>query len=546
MRVPHLPPLYYLHNFQLVHEWVWQHSADLLDESQQALSVAFRSLPEHAQALLVRLFMRKGLWFRTDKWQYPEITDIPDALSRLSHAAWVFRPACLPVEQVGPLLTVPELRQHFMSLNLSGRKAQMLDVLQQAFPDGLPSTLPIVQLSDSAQHWAQRLLLLFFGNTHQDWTQFVLSDLGLHRYEQVRFSAGSRAFQTLAEVRAYEQLAACRQSAAQASEQDRPELLSHLVAAVQALDVDSAWLAERKSKTLFVLGQWAEKNGSHLALAAQAYAASQWPMAGLRHVRVLERLGKYQQAWHHAQALLDRSPPEAIVQKLIRILPRLQKQLTGQQPYRVSSPFRPQQDSLTLNADAPQCSIEAQVQAHYQQPDSPVYYVENTLIQALFALWCWDALFEPVAGAFFHPYQRGPADIYSPDFYERRKNSFDQAWGTLDNGQYKNLILARWQSKHGLQCHWVQWSSLSTELLVLALNCVPADHLRVMFKRLLMDLRENRSGLPDLIRFWPEHERYEWIEVKGPGDRLQDNQLRWLQYFSQHHIPARVCYVRWA
>jgi hypothetical protein len=35
------------------------------------------------------------------------------------------------------------------------------------------------------------------------------------------------------------------------------------------------------------------------------------------------------------------------------------------------------------------------------------------------------------------------------------------------------------------------------------------------------------------------------VEVKGPGDRIQDNQQRWLEYFAQHQIPAEVYYVRW-
>ena len=60
---------------------------------------------------------------------------------------------------------------------------------------------------------------------------------------------------------------------------------------------------------------------------------------------------------------------------------------------------------------------------------------------------------------------------------------------------------------------------------------------------MLLDWRDNRAGLPDLIRFLPALDWYELIEVKGPGDRLQDNQRRWLAYFEQHGIPARVCHV---
>ena len=54
------------------------------------------------------------------------------------------------------------------------------------------------------------------------------------------------------------------------------------------------------------------------------------------------------------------------------------------------------------------------------------------------------------------------------------------------------------------------------------------------------------DDLPDLVRFWPAERRYELIEVKGPGDRLQDNQIRWLEYCAQHGMPVRVLDVRWA
>ncbi len=51
--------------------------------------------------------------------------------------------------------------------------------------------------------------------------------------------------------------------------------------------------------------------------------------------------------------------------------------------------------------------------------------------------------------------------------------------------------------------------------------------------------------MPDLIQFWPAEGRYRMIEVKGPGDRLQDNQRRWLDFFAAHDIPVSVCHVQW-
>jgi hypothetical protein len=66
-----------------------------------------------------------------------------------------------------------------------------------------------------------------------------------------------------------------------------------------------------------------------------------------------------------------------------------------------------------------------------------------------------------------------------------------------------------------------------------------------IWERMLFDLKENRRGFPDLIAFGGNTGEYCMIEVKGPGDALQDSQKRWLRYFSAQHIPAQVAWVEW-
>ena len=96
----------------------------------------------------------------------------------------------------------------------------------------------------------------------------------------------------------------------------------------------------------------------------------------------------------------------------------------------------------------------------------------------------------------------------------------------------------------------MHWAIVDEPLVELALTCIPAVHLRLCFERLLGDLKANRAGLPDLIQFMPDapvgEPRYRMIEVKGPGDRLQDNQRRWLTFFHRHAMPVAVCYVSWS
>jgi hypothetical protein len=79
----------------------------------------------------------------------------------------------------------------------------------------------------------------------------------------------------------------------------------------------------------------------------------------------------------------------------------------------------------------------------------------------------------------------------------------------------------------------------------MALDCIPAAHVKKWCERILADIKINRTGFPDLIQFWPAERRYKMIEVKGPGDRLQDNQLRWIDYCAAHDMPVAVCYLQW-
>jgi hypothetical protein len=82
---------------------------------------------------------------------------------------------------------------------------------------------------------------------------------------------------------------------------------------------------------------------------------------------------------------------------------------------------------------------------------------------------------------------------------------------------------------------------LSPELIHLALSSIPASDLLAVFRRLLIDLRNNRSGFPDLILF--QQGSYQLVEVKGPGDRLQINQERWFRFFTQNNMPASIANV---
>ena len=558
-----LPPhrLYYLHNFVRALDWLRTRYADVLGAPEQDFFARFAQLPEPAQALLVRLVMRRGPWFRAGKLAYDEIGDIHTAAAPLLALGWLDATAPMALAELFALHTHREVAALFAAPGphpaqpKSLTKAALLQALQPHHATAQPyrqwhpaSTEAVWRVAQGVTALCTRLRLMFFGNLHQGWSEFVLADLGLFQYEVVPFDAQSRAFQCRADVDHYLALHALRQAL-----DDGAERTPLLAAALQAT-TPNPWLERRRAKLLMRLGQACEK-AADWPLAEQAYAHSQHPGARHRRIRVHERMGRHADAL--ALALQAQAAPESDEesQRLTRMLPRLHR-AAGVQAGAVVRPKKPARQAvaqqttqtLTLPHPGPTTSVEWALRQHWHTDEAPVFYTENALINSLFGLLCWPAMFAPLPGAFFHPFQGAPTDLNAPDFVERRAALFSECLLALEDGRYRALIRERFGTKHGRQSPHVFWGALSEPLLELALHCIPAAHLRLFFERLLQAPVAHRSGLPDLVRFWPTRpveQRYELVEVKGPGDKLQDNQIRWLQYCHAHGLPASVCHVRW-
>ncbi len=538
-------PFYYLNNFRQVLDWLELRYADVMSETEHGFIRDFNALPRPSQGLLVRMVMRKGVHFRAGKLGYAEIGDIAQAAAPLLKAGWLDEHAQLTMAEVFDLLLKAEILQAFGAHieQPKGRKDDWLPLLAEQFcePRSLRGWAPMLDerlFSLTIMDLCDRLRLMFFGNLYQDWSEFVLADLGIFTYEKVEFCAESRGLRSREDVDACLFLHDCQLRF------EAGEALDTLVAQVAALHFDNPWLQRRRGKVLFQIGQYCERSGE-FALALEVYRDCAYPGARLRMIRVLERCAEYALALELGE-LAQQAPQSAAEQQgLQRMLPRLRRKLGG--PPLKRAVARPvERLDLHLPRTDPALSVEYHVQAHLHDADGPVHYVENSLINSLFGLLCWPAIFAPLPGAFFHPFQRGPVDLLNEDFQLRRAELFQTCFAQLDDGRYADTIRQRFVEKWGIQSPFVFWGALNEALLEQALACLPAEHLKHWFQRLLLDIKANRAGMPDLIQFWPQHKTYRMIEVKGPGDRLQDNQLRWLEFCHEHQMPVAVCYVQWA
>jgi hypothetical protein len=362
--------------------------------------------------------------------------------------------------------------------------------------------------------------------------------LGVFKYEAVPFSIDSRPFGTRCDIENFYALYECRRRL------HEEEPLQEVLAQVPKVSLQHEWLEGRRAKLLFQIARQHERSGNQ-AEALTLYLGCRHPGARLRAIRSLEIAGRHRDALALAARAQELPESSAEAQKLERIGKRLERKVgLPATSRRVAA--RPARIDLIVPPPCGGESVEQIAREHLAASDAPVYYVENGLINSLFGLLCWDAIFAPVSGAFFHPFQFGPMDLFSGTFRARRADAFEACLDALEANTYAARIWTTFSVKNGTQSPFVAWGLLTDELLDLALRCIPAADLRGYFERLLDNLSENRSGLPDLVQFWPGERRYRMVEVKGPGDRLQDNQLRWMEFCTQHHISVAVCHVRWA
>lgn len=502
-------PFYYLHNFQVMLETLQARDGDLLAPQELQFIETFSRLGTPQRALLVRMIMRAGPLFRADRLAYSEIGDTGVAIQPLIQMGWVDDTPTLTLAELFRLFSKAQVAAY---LGLDARTARQSKAVLMA---GLEARLAEPQPHEVCRlalgtvyalrigKLCDRLVLMFFGNFRQDMSEFVLADLGVFRYENAWSLAPSRPFSRRSHVDDFHRLYECREMLHEGRD------LAGIDAAMPPCIVGCDWLEERRQKLKFQIAREFERAGD-CARALELYSGCTYREAPGR----LERL-------------------RAAADGTLRV-----------RRHRVAVPTF----ELAIERPRDGSSVEYGVRDYlleHEGEGSEVHYVENGLINSLFGLLCWPAIFAPIPGAFFHPFQYGPADISSAGFFQRRSKEFGACFEELERGTYQETILQRFTEHYGIASPFVAWGLVDEPLLRMAFECIPAEHLALWFKWMVRDIRANKAGFPDLVQFWPRERRYRLIEVKGPGDRLQDNQVCCLGYMLEHAMPVSVCRVRW-
>ncbi|WP_394205835.1 VRR-NUC domain-containing protein [Shewanella waksmanii] len=553
---------YYVDNFNYVLDHVCKRYQDLFEPSFSHYVSNYQKLTLDGKRLLTRLCMRTGQWYEVCQLNYGEISCLDTAISELTATELVMQTSDVPVEVLASKLTVKRLKTlladafNISNKQLSGLKKPQLSELLISQAE-LQPTQRLAHFLDSSwlelqcQTEFDLLLLMFFGNGYQDLTQFVVAELGLQRFYPYQIDQQKRLFEHWHAVVQVQRLS---------------ELLEDFEAQRRQMKLEDIKIFEGKSQL----------NPDSVAVALTGL--SQYYLAKLRFniARDYERKGFYRDAQELYQQLDSTHATERIarihfaeanysqalaeIDKVLELadLPAQQRLVFQRLQYRCQRKLaidvvKPEVDvkkiDIKLSAQQQQAfklgteSVEQQVVAHYQQRGLIAVHIENRLFCGLFGLYFWDIIFAPVKGAFQHPFQSAPSDMYRQDFIGHRSELIEQRLAQLQTHAPEARINQAYEQYFGYINDWVDWKSVDISLLNQLLISVDRDFLNALFRYFLQSLKNHRSGLPDLFVYRENQPGFELIEVKSPTDKLQDNQIVWLDWLTQHGIEVSVCHV---
>ena len=537
-------PLYYLKHFDFMLDSLEVDRERFLSAAQQATVERLQDLPIEARCLFVRLYLRRGNFFRTDKLDYSGIGDLNAAIHHLIEDGFLTR---LSEERLDLSITMRNLAelkgegllQHLPSA-LSGRPNIDQALLSQIGSLQVPR-LDIIQLQH--RNLIDRCQLAYFGNAHQDLSDLILTDLGQRSFESTQCTTTKWRSQTVIDLASL--LLVFRREIDHLSSRLKDEKGSLVVkddlraTLEQLLDGFPAMLNEplvqrRYDRTVGAAGRLAERLDAN-ELALKWYALSEASAIVERRLRVMSKLN-ITGTEELAEQLLGSSLKASEIKFAARLLGRPAHHLASQVP----------ELDLSLSTEmlsAYEGGIERRViDWLHNHRGQTALHTENTLFSGLFGLLFWDPIFAPVDGAFFHPYQSSPADLFDADFYARRERLFQDRFKKLRSKRYRDeLLVATIHKKQGIQNPFVVWSEALIMVLIKVLETIDWSCLEPLFQLMARNPREATRGFPDLIVLGEDS--VEFIEVKGPGDRLQDHQIRWLCELNNAGIPSSVLKV---
>lgn len=533
---PALSPYYYHDNFNLIVESVTRSYKTTFQRELAWLDV-YSKLNINAQRLFVRLLTRTYSQYRVDTLNYDEIDSIEQALDELVSAQFVSegtrdRAVVCRLATKAELVSFVET-EYQRTVSTKREAVDLLLSAEDVNVGKLSRSIGIIE--NRLEREVSVAQLLFFGNTRQSLVDFVLRDLGVRRPPNWSVDRSLSFFESTSQIEAHLKLAEQGQSFFDHRKRLADDELSNYL--VEAIAHDPLY-QRRANKHNDRVARELERRG-RLSDALEWFAVSPTSFAWERQVRILTAKGDVEAA---VQSFLGRSlETDAELDFARRFSKKLSRVSDAVSPRVEAFEFPERRIMLSRSNDR----VESAVIKRLTEAGEQAFFAENQLINSLGVVGYWPALSAEIPAAFINPFQFAPLDLFEDQFLARRTHVMKEVSELFQTSDWRAILLARWNSLRDYSI--ALWSPhvLPENLLEDWLSQVDAVRLDALLKHLFQDLRNRRSGQPDLV-VRDTAGCWRFVEVKGPGDTLSDHQRRWLSTLNSLGFGAEVLWVSYA
>ncbi|NVK29729.1 MAG: VRR-NUC domain-containing protein [Gammaproteobacteria bacterium] len=530
-----LAPYYYLDHFQAMLDGVQARYLNLFSEIEQAWFSTWRQLDRDTKCAAVRLWMRTRPIVRSDKFDYAEIADLEIALTRLTKLGWLKDTPEIDFHTLAALASKAELLTLDTGLSNKLRKVELIQILSEQYCDisqPLSQWLPdanFVLLKLNHQDFLRRVQTLFFASPYQDLSNFVTEALGLTRYPPYPLSA-TPYYANRESLEAHLHLAAL-------SLEWRNQ---HIDDEEYQLELRRYFNTEQRARAERGLCQLASRqmrddpNSAQLSLEG----CSGFEARTLR-IQCLLATDHIQMAASELDKLKARCQTAHQHDQWRKLNNRRLKALG--EPQIRAQPYKPPSRAITLDKTDQQ-RVEQDVIGWLAAEGWQGYWVESRLLNSIYGVALWPAIYADVDRAFDHPFQIGPRDGFSRSFQTKRQAIIDAALTEFCHASNAKLVKL-FEQYQQFNNAWVN-GYLEPACFEAAIASIDRRRWRTLIERLLLDPRAFRSGMPDLFAV-SDAGQSRFIEVKGPGDQLQVHQRAWLEQLNAIGLSAEVINVKY-
>ncbi|KAJ3187051.1 hypothetical protein HDU85_007089 [Gaertneriomyces sp. JEL0708] len=196
-------------------------------------------------------------------------------------------------------------------------------------------------------------------------------------------------------------------------------------------------------------------------------------------------------------------------------------------------------------------SVEAYALSQYATSGFVGLHVENALFHHIFTLLFYDILFSPKKSVFQTRFQTHPLDLFTDGFFFDREASINSrceeicSWDT-QTFQAKVLEADTRFRVRKIRAVGFAWDTLDGDNFTEIVRCMQPRPVVAVLKCMATSYKDHSGGLPDLVLWQASAQstgRIRLVEVKGPGDRMSEKQLMWMDVLAAAGWQVEICKV---